>query len=82
MQLMIYQMACEEIFKKKVSKLTYYFLNDNVKMSFTAKEKQLDGVRMEILDNIGQILCSKFEATPGWQCQYCDYKGICEFREL
>ena len=82
MQLMIYQMAAEEIFKKKVSKLTYYFLNDNKKVSFTAKEKQLDDVKLDILDKIEQINQSNFEPTPGFQCQYCDFKGICEFRDI
>lgn len=82
MQLTLYQIAALEVFKQKVSKLTYYYLKDNKKISFIASDKEMDNIKIDILDSIDKIQKSDFCATPGWQCKFCDFKDICEHRQL
>ncbi|MCD6232929.1 UvrD-helicase domain-containing protein [bacterium] len=80
-QLLIYQMAAEEILNLNVAKLTYYYLYDNSKVSFLGSEKEKQGLKEEILEVARKIEKSDFSPTPGWQCQYCDFRDICEFRK-
>ena len=34
-----------------------------------------------ILEEIEKIRNSEFEPTPGWHCQYCDFKDICDYAQ-
>ncbi len=77
LQLSIYAMACRDILKIKVSKLSLYFLEDNQKIATGRTEEQLSGVEKEILDLIKEMENSKFSATPGFYCQFCDFRLIC-----
>jgi len=81
-QLIIYQVACQEVLEKKPSKLTYWYLKDNVKVSFLAKEKELQKWKEKISQVAQDIRTSDFGATPGFHCKFCDYKDICEFRQM
>ena len=81
-QLLIYQMAGEQIFKKTPEILSYYYLNNQNKISFFSSSQEREDFEKEILEKIEKIKNSNFRATPGWQCQYCDFKDICEFRKL
>lgn len=78
-QLLIYQIACQEVLGIEPSKLTYYYLEDNKKLSFLGTEKEKQDQKNKIIDIIEKIKNSDFKATPGWQCQYCDFKDICDF---
>lgn len=78
-QLIIYQMAVEQAFKMKVGKLTYYYLNEGRKLSFTANEKDKKRVIERIIDKARAIKKMKFEPNSGWHCRYCDFKDICEY---
>lgn len=80
-QLLIYQMACEEIFKLKPEKLTYYYLDEGEKVSFLGTEKDLAEQKQKMLEQIKAIENSHFGATPGWHCRYCDFKEICGYAE-
>ncbi|OGD31097.1 hypothetical protein A2W60_02480 [Candidatus Azambacteria bacterium RIFCSPHIGHO2_02_46_12] len=82
-QLLLYQKAAQEILKKPVSKLTYYYLENASKISFTGNEKDFQKLEKEILEQIGQIKKGGFAPAPDpFKCRYCDFKEICEFREL
>lgn len=81
-QLLIYQLAGEQVLGKLPEKLSYHYLNDNKKLSFTSTKQERDGFKEEILKKIDKMQESDFKATPGWQCRYCDFKNICEFRKL
>ncbi|MEA3452830.1 MAG: UvrD-helicase domain-containing protein [Patescibacteria group bacterium] len=81
-QLLIYQLAAEQILDSVPEKLSYYYLNENKKLSFTSTEQEREKFREEILKKIENIRKSDFKATPGWHCKFCDFKDICEFRKL
>jgi len=80
-QLLIYQIAAEEVFKLNPKKLTFYYLSDNKKISFLGTEKEINNLKEKIIETIEQIKNSEFEPTPGWQCQFCDFKDICDFAQ-
>ncbi len=77
-QLLIYQIAAEEVFEVKANKLVYHYLNDNKKSSFLGSEKEKEQLKEKIINTIEQIKNSNFEPTPGWQCGFCDFKDICD----
>ncbi len=80
MQLLIYQIAAEEVFKEKVNCLQYYYLDDNSTVEFLGEEKDKEKIKKDIFDKIEKINNSKFAATPGWVCKFCDFRNICEFK--
>lgn len=80
-QLILYQLFLEESLNKKVSRLSYYFLESGEKLSFTATEKDINKLRLEIISEIAAIKKREFKATPSMLCDYCDFKSICEFRQ-
>ncbi|MDD4607105.1 MAG: UvrD-helicase domain-containing protein [Patescibacteria group bacterium] len=78
-QLLIYQMAGQQIFKNEIKKLTFYYLNNNQAVSFLGSQAELDKLRNKILKIIQDIKVSHFPATPSkFTCQYCDFRDICE----
>ena len=78
-QLLIYQIAAEEALGLKPKKMTYYYLEDSKKISFLGSPSELKKEKEKISSQIAQIKKSDFSPTPGWQCQTCDFKEICEF---
>ena len=78
-QLLIYQMAAEEVLGLKPQKLTYHYLDEGKSLSFLGSRADIEKEKKEIVDEIEQIKRSDFKATPGWQCDWCDFKNICEF---
>jgi DNA helicase II / ATP-dependent DNA helicase PcrA len=82
-QLVLYQLAAEQCFDPplKITRLTYHYLEDNSYVSFEAKEKDKEKLEYEILDAYDTLKKSDFSAKPGFHCQYCDFKDICEFAQ-
>lgn len=80
-QLLLYQIAAEEVLGEKVSKLTYYYLEDGERVSFQGTDKDTAKVKESMQETIGGIKKSSFEAKPGWHCRYCDFRDICEYRQ-
>ena len=80
-QLLIYQIATEEVLKLKPKQLTYYYLEDDKKTSFWGSQKDIEAQKEKIIKEIEQIKNSEFEPTPGWQCQCCDFKDICDYAQ-
>jgi len=80
-QLLIYQIAAEEIFKLKPRELVYYYLNEGKKASFLGSEKEIAELKEKIIQEIEEIKSSDFKATPGRQCAFCDFRDICDFAE-
>ena len=77
-QLLIYQMAAEEVLGLKPKKLTYYYLDENKTISFLGTDIDKEKEKKEIIKEIEEIKRSNFNPTPGWQCDWCDFKNICE----
>ncbi|MBI2644952.1 UvrD-helicase domain-containing protein [Candidatus Uhrbacteria bacterium] len=81
-QLIIYQIACEEVLGKKPARLTYWYLKDGSKISFLASPKEIQKWKEKISQTAQKIRSSDFAATPGFHCRFCDYRDICEFRQM
>lgn len=80
MQLLIYQIAAKELFNAEVESLTYYYLDQNKELSFLGDGKDVEKLKSQLVEVITAMKTSKFNPTPGWQCQFCDYRDICEFK--
>jgi len=78
-QLLIYQIAAQEVLHLKPKKLAYYYLDDGKVAAFLGSENDLENQKAKIIEEIEKIKNSEFEPTPGWQCQYCDFKDICDW---
>lgn len=80
-QLILYQIACEDLFKESVKELTYYYLEDGSTASFLASDGDKQKVKERVMQRIEAIRASNFEPTPGFQCKFCDFRDICEYRQ-
>lgn len=81
-QLILYQLFLEEFWRVKVSVLSYYYLENGEKISFTASEKDLSKLRLEVIQEITAIKKRDFTPTPSPLCGFCDFRDICEFRQV
>jgi len=79
-QLILYKIAIEELFGVKASQLTFYYLENNTSISFGAKEKEVEKLKLKIVEQIEEIKKCNFLPKPGMMCKYCDFRGICEFK--
>ncbi|MEK7459006.1 MAG: UvrD-helicase domain-containing protein [Patescibacteria group bacterium] len=79
-QLVLYAMAVEQCFPDHpvVKKLSYYYLESGTTVSFEPDEDDKDKLTNDILDFMTKIQHSDFSPTPGWHCQLCDFRDICE----
>lgn len=78
-QLVIYQIATERAFGLKVNKLTFNFIEEGEKISFTADQKRKKETLERIFRKAEEINLGEFNPTPGWHCRYCDFRRICEY---
>ncbi len=80
-QLILYQLFLEEFLEKKVSRLSYYYLENGEKLSFIPKEKEIDKLKTEIIKEISEIKKQNFIPKPSPLCAFCDFNKICEFKQ-
>lgn len=78
-QLLLYQIAAEEVFGLHPKKLSFYYLEDGSKLSFFGTDKEKQATKEKILEIIKEIQKSSFPAKPSYLCRYCDYRHICEY---
>jgi len=81
-QLLLYQLALREVFKLEPKNLSFYYFENNQAISFLGKDKDLEKLKNKISATIARIKASDFTAAPGFQCRYCDFKEICEYRKI
>lgn len=84
-QLLIYQIAVQQLPEfvniGKPGQLTYYYLNDNEKMSFLGIEKDIAKLESGISEIISRIKSRDFKPTPEKHvCDYCEFRDICDYR--
>lgn len=80
-QLLLYQIAAEEALGLKVNRLTFYYLENGQRLSFTAKPEDLDKLKLSMTGQIIEMKKGIFTPKPSLLCSYCDFCGICEFRK-
>lgn len=86
-QLFLYQIAADILPEYRTigtpSKLTFYYINDNARVSFLGKNNDLEKLKDKILTTVSAIRRGDFTATPSPHvCGHCDFRDICEFRIL
>lgn len=86
-QLLIYQLAANSVQEYKnlgqVSNLTFFYLEDNLQISFLGDDEDLIELKEKLLETVENIKSGNFTATPAEHlCSHCDFKDICEFRKL
>ncbi|MGC9048980.1 MAG: ATP-dependent helicase [Patescibacteria group bacterium] len=81
-QLLIYQIAGQNLLREKIKKLTYHYLDDNSKVSFLGSEEDLNQMKEKMIRTIEEIKRSDFPPKPGMMCRSCDFFGICEYRKI
>jgi CRISPR/Cas system-associated exonuclease Cas4 (RecB family) len=84
-QLLIYQLATEQLPQYRhmgaTQKLTFYYINDNIKVSFLGSQEELSELQSKLVSVIEKIRLGEFTATPSqFVCGSCDFKDICDFR--
>ena len=84
-QLLIYQLAAKSLPEYyhlgQVSKLTFYYVNQNTQISFLGSDEEIAGVEEKIVETIKKIHARDFTASPSqFICGRCDFRDICEFR--
>ncbi len=84
-QLLLYQIAAETLPEYRhiggTSQLTFYYLNDNVQLSFIGKEKEKEKFTAKLEGILDNIHTRNFTATPDkYTCARCDFRDICEYR--
>lgn len=80
-QLILYQIAVGQNQNLKTSKLTYYYLEDGSRLSFTAEASEVEKFEQSVLDTVAKIRSNNFTATPGMHCNFCDFAKICDFKK-
>ena len=79
--MILYKVVAEASFGIKVDKLSYYYLEDGNKLSFTAQEKDIEKMEKWLIDSVAEIR-KQFLPNPGdYSCGFCDFNTICEFRQ-
>ncbi|MEK7189870.1 MAG: UvrD-helicase domain-containing protein [Patescibacteria group bacterium] len=81
-QLLIYQLAAMESLGEKPSLLSFYYLDNNTKVSFLGTPAELGKIKEKVALSVDAIRASDFPAKPStFNCAHCDFKGICEQAE-
>jgi len=81
-QLILYQLFLEEFFKTKVSALSFYYLESGNKNTFIPTEQEIDRLKIEVQAEITEIKKRQFTPKPSMMCEFCEFKTICEFRQV
>ena len=77
-QLTMYKLAASEVFGYDVEKLTYFFVEDDIKVSTERNEKDIDKLKSEVIEVTKKIQSNNFSPTPSRDsCNFCDFKEIC-----
>ncbi len=59
-------------------KVSFYFLEDQTKLSATRTREQLAQARKDIEQKAEEMGRSDFRPTPGKHCDFCEFRLICE----
>lgn len=81
-QLLLYYLASKELYSFDVEELTYHYLRDNTKCTFTPKEKDVAELIGWLKEQISNIKSSDFGPNPGMHCTFCDFRDICQYKQL
>jgi DNA helicase-2/ATP-dependent DNA helicase PcrA len=80
MQMLVYALAVKEIYPgDNPLKVGNWFLRSNEKVFFEPENQAIEAIRTEITEMAAKIKAAEFEPKKGsWECNYCDYKCLCD----
>ena len=81
-QLLLYQMAVQDVLGLNPLKLTYYYLENDSTVEFLGTTEEIEELKAEIFKQIEEMEKSAFLPTPGFQCTWCPFKDICDFSQI
>ena len=55
-------------------------LSDVAYAALKAKDKDVEKLRLEVLEEIAEIKKGNFPPNPTELCKYCDFRDICQWR--
>ncbi|MBU0670830.1 PD-(D/E)XK nuclease family protein, partial [Patescibacteria group bacterium] len=80
-QLYLYALAIKQLLNKTSKKMSFYYIEENKPLEVDFDEKKMKKVEEWTKNLIEEILKGDFKATPGFNCKFCDFREICEFRK-
>ncbi len=80
-QLILYKIALEDGLGLKISKLSYFYLENGYKQSFESDAKLEEKLKAGLLEGVQGIIKGEFSPKPSMLCDYCDFRSICEFKK-
>ncbi|HWR17543.1 MAG TPA: ATP-dependent DNA helicase [Terriglobales bacterium] len=81
LQLSIYALAAEELWKSLPARIAFYNLESNDTAETERSEQELSATRAKITDVADAIKAAKFAAKPGFHCKWCGYRELCPVKE-
>lgn len=79
LQVALYAVGAKEALGLDPKQLSLYFVEEGVKVNTTRTEAQLMEAKQDVINIVGKIKKGEFEASPGMQCTWCEFKEICPF---
>jgi len=82
-QLLLYQLAIQRLSDEQPKMLSYYYIEQNKKVSFLGTPEDLEKVETFVVETAQKIRSGDFSPTPDPMiCKFCDFNTICEFRAI
>jgi len=82
LQLTIYYLALQSRYRIKPTRFTYYFLEDNKRLTTSRTESQVEQGLISIKDLVRKIRTAReFLPTPNPFCSFCDFAEMCPKRK-
>ena len=81
LQLPLYAFFAEEKLGLKVVGAKYIFVVSGNTIDVDVSEERREVARNSVLDAVEKIRDGKFAPTPGFGCNYCDYRSVCKYAE-
>lgn len=81
LQLPLYAFFAEEKLGLKVVGAKYIFVVSGNTIDVDVSEERMEVARNSVLDAVEKIRDGKFAPTPGFGCNYCDYRSVCKYAE-
>lgn len=82
MQLSLYALAVRDAWGLTPGPLRLEYLDDGSVWTTERSNEELDLLKDELLDRADDIHASDFEPTPGFHCQFCDFKYVCDAAQI
>ncbi len=82
-QLLLYQIAAQEILGLKPKRLTYYYLDDQKPLSFLGDDEDMEKLKKKFFEFYDNLKKADFKPNPApFKCKHCDYKHICPYKKI